>query len=76
MRPDPVRFRPLRRAAARPTRRLAVALGAAWPVAMALGLGMPGDDARAQAGAWPTKPVKLVVGFPPGSSSPRRPGRA
>jgi len=36
--------------------------------ASALGLALPGGWARAQAAPWPARPVRLIVGFPAGTS--------
>ncbi|TNF61474.1 MAG: tripartite tricarboxylate transporter substrate binding protein [Burkholderiales bacterium] len=47
----------------KPTRRQALAC------ALALGVtGLPATVVRAQAAGWPNRPLKLLVGFPPGSS--------
>jgi tripartite-type tricarboxylate transporter receptor subunit TctC len=44
--------------------RLAFLLAAAAAATLALGSG-----ARAQAAAWPTKPVRIIVAYPPGGST-------
>jgi len=44
------------------TRRRGLAAGAALGLAGLAGIG----SARAQAAAWPTKPIRILVGFPPG----------
>ena len=47
---------------------LLIALAAASPWALAQNAAKPGAAAAAAPLAWPTKPLKLIVGFPAGSS--------
>jgi tripartite-type tricarboxylate transporter receptor subunit TctC len=51
-----------------PVRRRLLGVAGATAVAAALTLS-PVGNAMAQAGAWPTKPVRIVVTFPPGGTS-------
>jgi tripartite-type tricarboxylate transporter receptor subunit TctC len=59
MRRDPFRFHV-------PASSLA-ARAAAWLLALATGLGLPAAPAAAQ--SFPDKPIRLLVGYPPGGSS-------
>ena len=47
---------------------LLIALAAASPWALAQNAAKPGAAAAAAPLAWPTKPLKIIVGFPAGSS--------
>jgi tripartite-type tricarboxylate transporter receptor subunit TctC len=51
-----------------PSARRRHALGIAFGLTLAATLGALPTASRAQAAAWPTQPVRILVGFPPGST--------
>lgn len=51
-------------------RSYAISMHLLWAglAGVVLSIAMPVPDAPAQAQSWPTRPIRLVVGFPPGGS--------